>query len=316
MIGYHISHEQFSPSQLLKYSALAESAGFTGINSSDHFYPWSERQGESGFSFAWLGAAMVNSHLPFGVVCTPGYRYHPALLAQAAATLGEMNPGRFWMSLGSGEAINESITGVKWPSKSERNEILRESYQIIQRLLDGETISQEGRFPLEKVKLYTLPKEKPLLLGAAVSKETAAWMGTWADGLITVSRPHKELKDVVDAFRKNGGENKPIYLKVQLSYARSEEDALKGAWDQWRTNIFDSKVLGELRQVEQFDELGRFVQPEELRKMVRISANIDQHIEWIREDMKLNFQRIILHNVNRQQEVFIEDFGKHVLKVC
>ncbi|HEY0067269.1 MAG TPA: LLM class flavin-dependent oxidoreductase, partial [Flavisolibacter sp.] len=109
MIGYHASHEQFTPSELLRYAKLAEEAGFTSVNCSDHFNPWSERQGQSGFSFAWLGAAMMNSSLPFGVVCTPGYRYHPAVVAQAAATLAEMFPGRFWMSLGSGEALNERI---------------------------------------------------------------------------------------------------------------------------------------------------------------------------------------------------------------
>src|SRR4051812_21753318 len=120
MIGYHASHEQFSPSELLRYTRLAEEAGFSAINCSDHFNPWSKRQGQSGYSFAWLGAAMVNSSLPFGCVCTPGYRQHPAMVAQAMATLSEMFADRFYISLGSGEALNEAITGEKWPVKSER----------------------------------------------------------------------------------------------------------------------------------------------------------------------------------------------------
>lgn len=313
MIGYHASHEQFTPSELLRYAKLAEEAGFTSINCSDHFNPWSERQGQSGFSFAWLGAAMINSSLPFGVVCTPGYRYHPAVVAQAAATLAEMFPGRFWMSLGSGEALNERITGEKWPLKEERNERLLESSQVIKRLLGGETVTHFGRITVEHAKLYTLPKTPPLLLGAAVTAETAAWMGSWADGIITVHRPFEELKEVVNAFRSNGGQNKPIFLKTQLSYAGTEEEALHGAWEQWRTNIFHSTVLGDLWQVEQFDELGKFVQPEELRQMVRISSDIKQHIDWIRQDMQLGFERIILHNVNKQQESFIRVFGEKVL---
>ena len=313
MIGYHASHEQFTPSELLRYAKLAEEAGFTSINCSDHFNPWSERQGQSGFSFAWLGAAMMNSSLPFGVVCTPGYRYHPAVVAQAAATLAEMFPDRFWMSLGSGEALNERITGEKWPLKEERNERLLESSRVIKRLLSGETVTHFGRITVEHAKLYTLPKTPPLVLGAAVTAETAAWMGSWADGIITVHRPFEELKEVVNAFRSNGGQNKPIFLKVQLSYAKTEEEALHGAWEQWRTNIFHSTVLGDLWQVQQFDELGKFVQPEELRQMVRISSNIQQHIDWIRQDMQLGFERIILHNVNRQQEDFIRVFGEKVL---
>ncbi len=256
---------------------------------------------------------MTNSSLPFGVVCTPGYRYHPAVVAQAAATLAEMFPARFWMSLGSGEALNERITGEKWPLKEERNERLLESSDVIKRLLGGETVTHFGRITVEHAKLYTLPKTPPLVLGAAVTKETAAWMGSWADGIITVHRPFEELKEVVDAFRSNGGQNKPIFLKVQLSYAATEEEALHGAWEQWRTNIFHSTVLGDLWQVKQFDELGKFVQPEELRQMVRISSDIEQHIDWIRQDMQLGFDRIILHNVNKQQEAFIKVFGEKVL---
>jgi coenzyme F420-dependent glucose-6-phosphate dehydrogenase len=315
MIGYHASHEQFSPSELLRYSKMAEAAGFKAVNCSDHFNPWSARQGQSGFSFAWLGAAMVNSSLPFGVVCTPGYRYNPAVVAQAAATLQEMFPGRFWISLGSGEALNERITGEKWPLKPQRNERLKESYDIVKRLLNGESVTHFGRVTVEQAKLYTLPKTPPLLLGAAVTKETAAWMGSWADGMITVHRPYNELKEVVDAFRQNGGEGKPLFLKVQLSYAGSEEEALKGAWEQWRTNIFHSTVLGDLWQVEQFDELGKFVQPEEVKQMVRVSSDLQQHIDWIKKDGELGFDTIILHNVNREQGSFIQTFGEKVLPV-
>ncbi|MDQ3278045.1 MAG: TIGR03885 family FMN-dependent LLM class oxidoreductase [Bacteroidota bacterium] len=313
MFGYQASHEQFTPSELLRFTALAEKAGFTAINSSDHFYPWSKRQGQSGYSFSWLGASMATSSLPHGVVCTPGYRNHPAIVAQAAATLSEMFPNRFWIALGSGEALNERITGEKFPIKSERNERLRECADIIKRLLNGETVTHFGRVTVESAKLYSLPKVKPLLVGAAVTKETAAWMGSWADGMITVHKPYEQLKEVVDAFRNNGGEGKPVFLKVQLSYASSEEEALEGAYDQWRTNIFSSTALAELWQVEQFDMVGEFVKPEDVKENVRVSSNLEQHIDWLRQDMSLGFERIILHNVNRLQEDFIDTFGQKVL---
>jgi coenzyme F420-dependent glucose-6-phosphate dehydrogenase len=313
MLGYQASHEQFSPSELLHYCRLAEQAGFTSINSSDHFHPWSKRQGHSGYSFAWLGAAMAGSKLPFGVVCTPGYRNHPAIVAQASATLAEMFPNRFWIALGSGEALNERITGEKFPVKSERNERLLECHHVIRQLLRGETVTHFGRVTVEHAKLYTLPPSMPLVIGAAVTRETAAWMGRWADGMITVHQQHKKLKEVVDAFRNNGGEGKPVFLKVQLSFAKTEAEALQGAHDQWRTNIFHSTVLGDLWQVEQFDELGKFVQTGEMKEMVRISSDVQQHTDWIAKDTELGFERIILHNVNREQERFIDVFGEKVL---
>lgn len=187
LICYHASHEQFAPSHLLQLIQQAEQAGFDGIHSSDHFHPWSERQGQSGFSFAWIGAAMQATHLPFSMVCAPGQRYHPAIVAQAIGTLAEMFPGRFSIELGSGEAINESITGDEWPQKNERNARLQECADIIRRLLSGETVSHKGYTTIREAKLYTRPSSMPLLLCAALSKETAQWCAPWADGLLTTA---------------------------------------------------------------------------------------------------------------------------------
>src|SRR5688572_10859716 len=120
VIGFHCSHEQISPAQLLRDVQHAEQAGFTAAMSSDHFSPWSERQGESGFAWSFLGAALATTQLPFGVVNAPGQRYHPAIIAQAAASLCQMFPGRLWVALGTGEASNEHITGERWPGKDQR----------------------------------------------------------------------------------------------------------------------------------------------------------------------------------------------------
>lgn len=312
-IGYHASHEQFKPSDLLRWASEAEQAGFQAINCSDHFHPWSKHQGQSGFSFAWLGAAMQATTLPCGVVCAPGQRYHPAIIAQAIATLAEMFPERFWISLGSGEALNERITGEKWPAKQDRNERLLECVSVIRRLLQGETVTHVGKVKVEEATLYTRPAIIPLLMGAAVTKETAAWVASWADGLMTVNHPVDQLKQIVQAFRQGGGEYKPMYIKVQLSYAPSEEEALMGAYHQWRTNIFSGTVLADLWKVEQFDALAELVQPDEIKKMINISSDSKKHIEWIRQYVDLGFEKIILHNVNRQQEFFIREFGKKVL---
>jgi coenzyme F420-dependent glucose-6-phosphate dehydrogenase len=313
-IGYHASHEQFKPSELLHYVQMVEQAGFSHVLSSDHFHPWGEDQGQSGFAWSWLGAAMqATPKLSYRVVNAPGERYHPAIIAQAAATLAEMFPDRFWITIGSGQALNEHITGGKWLAKSERNARLKECADVIRALWVGETVSHKGLVNIEEAKLYSRPQTPPLMIGAAVTAATAEWLGSWADGLITISRPPEQLKEVVDAFQRGGGVGKPMLLKVQLSYDQTEAGARQKAYQQWRNNIFKNSVMAELRTPEQFDAIGQFVQPQELDRHVRISADINQHIQWLEQDLELGFSELLLHNVNREQEQFIEVFGEKVL---
>ena len=311
--SYHASHEQFSPSALLTYAQQAEQAGFAGITCSDHFHPWSDRQGESGFAWSWLGAAMQATALPFGVVCAPGQRYHPAIIAQAAATLGELFPDRFWVALGSGQAMNEAITATAWPIKAQRNARLKECVDVIRALWAGETVTHHGLVQVAEAKLYTRPTTAPRIMGAAITPKTAEWVGGWADGLITISRPHDQLEQVVEAFRRGGGEGKPMYLKAQLSYANDDKAALQGAYDQWRTNIFDSPVLADLKHPAQFDAAAAFVRPEDMTQHVRVAADSQRHIDWLQKDIELGFETISLHNVNREQRQFIDAFGEKVL---
>ncbi|GAB3699692.1 TIGR03885 family FMN-dependent LLM class oxidoreductase [Spirosoma flavus] len=312
-IGYHASHEQFKPSTLLNYVKRAQQAGFTAATSSDHFHPWSNRQGESGFAWSWLGAALQATSLSFGVVNAPGQRYHPAIIAQAAATLAEMFPERFWMAVGTGQFLNEHITGEKWPAKADRNARLAECVDIIRALWKGETVSHKGLVTVEDASLYTRPDVPPLLFGAAVTSKTAEWIGGWADGLLTISQPKGQLQAVVDAFRRGGGEGKPMYLKVQLSYAVTNEAAHQGAYDQWRANIFQNAMLTELRMPEQFDMAGELVNLQEVDKMVHISTDPGQHATWLQQYVDMGFDQLSLHNVNLEQERFIDDFGQHVL---
>ncbi len=313
LIGYHASQEQFSPRELLGLLRRAEEAGFGAAMSSDHFHPWTDVQGHSGFTWSWLGAALQASSLPVGVVTTPGYRMHPAVVAQAAATLAEMFPERFWIAIGSGELLNEHITGERWPSKSERNQRLRECADVMRALWAGETVSHFGLVRVDEARLYTRPERPPRLLGAAITPETAEWMGGWADGLITVAGPRAQLAEVVDAFRAGGGRGKPMVLQVHVGYAATAEEALRGTHEQWRTLIFRSSVLSDLRMPAQFEAAAERVQPAELARHVRVSVDLEEHVEWLREDLELGFDEIFLHNAHRDQRRFIDDFGEHVL---
>lgn len=311
--GYHASHEQFSPRALLTWTRLAQEAGFDCAMSSDHFHPWSESQGHSGYAWSWLGAALEATRLPIGVISAPGWRYHPAIIAQGAATLAHMYPDRFWLALGSGEFVNESITGLPWPDKPERNARLKECADVIRALLAGETVTHYGRIQVSEAKLYTRPDSPVPLYGAAVSEATAEWLGGWADGLITVSAPPDRLRRVVDAFRRGGGEGKPLLLQVGLSWAPSEEQALQEAHEQWRFNVIGGDVNWDLRTPRDFDLATRFVRPEDMRQSVLVSADLQQHTAWLAEFAEMGFAEIQLHHVGTSQQAFIEAFGSFVL---
>jgi len=312
-VGYHVSHEQFKPSFLLSLVKQAEKAGFTQALSSDHYFPWSESQGESGFAWSWLGAAMQASSLSFGIVNAPGQRYHPGIIAQAVATLCEMNPGRFWIAAGSGQFLNEHIDGQKWPLKVVRNERLKESVDIMRALWRGETVTHNGHVTINDAKLYTRPDYIPSVIGAALTEQTAKWVGSWADGMITTSRSPDELRKMIDAFHAGGGQGKPVYLKVQLSYDPTYNNALEGAHQQWKNNVFSSALLSDIRSPQGFDAAGAMVKPEDLLPSVRISDSTDQHLEWLMNDIDAGVSHLYLHNVNIKQEQFIDAFGRKVL---
>lgn len=312
-IGFHASHEQFSPAALLDLAVAAEHAGFASIKCSDHFHPWSEKQAQSGFAWSWLGAAMARTRLPFGTITAPGYRYHPAIVAQAIATLGEMFPQRFWAALGSGQAINESITGEAWPEKAERNARLGECVEIIRRLLEGQTVTHRGRVTVIEARLYSLHAIIPPLIGAAVSPATASFVGTWADGLLTTGGDPEAVARVVDAFRASGGEGKPVYLQDALSWAPGEDEAFEQAIEQWSSSVVGGEVNWDLRRPADFDLVRRMVGREEIAETVAVSADLGAQAARIAGYAELGVHTVYLHNVGTNQRQFVEAFGTHVL---
>jgi coenzyme F420-dependent glucose-6-phosphate dehydrogenase len=313
LVGYHASHEQFGPKELLDRVIQAEEAGFTGAMCSDHFHPWSGQQGNSGHAWSWLGAALQATSLPIGVVNAPVQRYHPAVIAQAAATLATMYSDRFWLAVGDGQNLNEHITGGPWPTKNERRLRLAEAVEVMRDLWAGETVTHHGRVVVEDARLYTLPSRPPRLVGAATTPTTAASVASWADALITISKPIDQLRQVVDAFREGGGEGKPLLLQVQLAHAATDDEALAAAHDQWRTNIFDSPVLTDLRMPADFESAAAYVAAGDLTDAVNVSADPARHVEWLASYQQLGFDELYLHNVHRDQQRFIDTFGEHVL---
>ena len=312
-VGFHASHEQLAPSALLAAVQRAEDAGFDAAMCSDHFAPWSVRQGHSGFAWSWLGSALQATRLPMGVVTAPGQRYHPAITAQAMATLADMHPGRFWAALGSGEAVNEHITGDRWPDKATRDARLLECVAVIRALLAGEEVTHHGLVTVDRARLWSRPSTPPGLYGAAVSEATARTVGSWADGLVTVNQPADALRRVLTAFREGGGEGKPALLQVHLSWADSEEEALAIAHDQWRSNVFPAPLSWNLELPEQFDAAAEYVRPDDVRRAVLVSSDPARHVGTLRALLDLGFDGVYLHHVGQTQERFLDVFGAKVL---
>jgi len=312
IVGFHASHEQLDPRTLLRAVQRAEQAGFDAAMCSDHFAPWSERQGHSGFAWSWLGAALATTSFSLGVVTAPGQRYHPAIAAQAVGTLAQMFPDRFWAALGSGEAINEHITGDEWPTKEEREARLEETLDVMRRLLYGEKVTHHGRITVDRARLWTRPESPPPLLGAAVGPETAAWAAGWADGLITVAQAPETLREVVQAYRASGGRG-PVSVQVHLSWAENEDEALLIAHDQWRHALVGPPQTWELDDPRDFDRLTVDATPGAIRDSVLVSADLPWHLERLAELVEVGFDRVYLHHVGTSQDAFIDAFGEHVL---
>jgi probable non-F420 flavinoid oxidoreductase len=312
VIGFHNSHEQIHPAELLEAVRHAEEVGFTAAMCSDHFAPWSPRQGHSGFAWSWLGAALATTSLPFGAVNAPGQRYHPAIVAQAVATLASMFPGRFWIALGSGENSNEHVTGDKWPRKDVRDARLRECVDIIRALLAGEEVTHDGLVTVDRARIWTLPEQPPALIAPAVTVRTARAAADWADGLVTINQPHDTLREMVAAYRDAGGRGK-LVLQVHLSWDPDPDRALAIAHDQWQSNVFPPPLCWDLDTPEAFQLASAHVAPSAVAQAVRVSADLGQHAAWIAEYADLGFEEIYLHHVGQEQRGFLDAFGEHVL---
>lgn len=309
-LSYHVSHEQFAPSQLLRLVVAAEAAGFDAAFSSDHFNPWSRSQGHSGFSWSWLGAALQATHrLRFSAITVPGgWRYRPAVLAQAVATLAEMFPDRMpWIALGSGQALNECVAGAPWPDADTRRERLRRAAEVMARLLQGEHVTQEEGLATD-ARLWSRPERAPRLVIAATTPQTAAWAGTWASGLLTVGVDLDRLAAIARVFRANAPARRPMHLKVDLCWAANEDEALLQAHRHWRFNALGNPVNCTLSRPEDFEAATAHLTPEDLRAHVLPAFDAVAVAEHLRACAALGFETLDLHHVGPDQAGFLEWF--------
>ncbi len=320
VVGYAASFEQFHPTDLLTYAQQAEEAGFGAVMASDHFHPWVPSQGHSAFVWAWLGALGATTSLKFGTgVTPPGYRYHPAVLAQAATTLEAMYPGRFYLGLGAGEALNEHIVGEYWPEAPVRLERLMESIEIITKLFTGKKIKHRGEhFNVESARLYTMPETPPPIYVATSGPIMAFRTGKFTDGLITVGAADEKLKMLLERYEKGAREagkdvaTMPKLLQVKIALADSEAAATEAAIKEW-PNGGMAFPKADIRDPEDFEAMAKLVKPEHYKNRVLLSPDLDEHVAHLQHFIDLGFGEIYIHNVARNQEAFIKVYGERVI---
>src|SRR3954468_17392807 len=323
-IGYAAILEQFGPQEVVGYQVLAEQNGFSGCMAADHFQPWVPQQGQA--SFVWNVLAAVGERtqgdLGPGVTC-PSFRFHPAIVAQAAATLEVMYPGRTWLAGGSGEALNEHVVAGYWPEAGERSLRMFEAVEIIKKLFDaslvGKDVKHTGRFfQLETCRLWTMPDQAPPVLVATAGPVNAKKTGKFADGIITVGAPLDKCGMLLGRFAEGAleaGKDPESMLKVlqlHLSWASTDEEALANAMDQW-PNGGMKFPKADIRSPLDFEQMAKLVRPEDFEGRMLITADPDVHRAEIQKYVDLGFDRIYLHNVGRNQREWIETFGADVL---
>ncbi len=319
-IGYAAMFEQFHPTDLLDWSRRAEASGFTAVMASDHFHPWTPEQGQSAFVWSWLGALGAETKLRFGTgVTPPGYRYHPAIVAQAAATLEAMFPGRFYLGLGAGEALNEHIIGDYWPEPPERLRRLMESIEVIQKLFTGKVVRYDGEYiKLESAKLYTLPEKSPPIYVATSGPLMSERTGRLVDGIITVGAADEKIRMLLGRFEKGAREagkdpsKMPRIIQLHVSWAGSDDEAVEQAVREWPNGGMNFPKQ-DIRNPEDFAAMARLVRPENFKGRVLCSADLDVHCDHIQHFIDLGFTEVYVHNVGRNQAEFIEAYGRQVI---
>ncbi|MEO6796379.1 MAG: TIGR03557 family F420-dependent LLM class oxidoreductase [Candidatus Dormibacter sp.] len=319
-IGYAAMLEQFHPTELLSYCQTAEAAGFSGVMAADHVQPWTPDQGQAAFVWSFMTAAAerTKGDIGPGVTC-PSFRQHPAIIAQAAATMAAMYPGRFWLGLGSGEALNEHVVASYWPEVAERISRMFESIEIIRKLFSGKDVKHAGEFyKMETMRLWTMPEKPPPIYVATAGPVTAEKTGKFCDGLITVGAPEEKIESVFQRFEKGAREAgkdpaaMPKILQLHLSWAKTDEEAMANAMTEW-PNGGMKFPKADIRSPQDFAQMAKIVRPEDFKGRMLISSSLDAHAKEIQKFINLGFDQVYLHNVGRNQAEWIDAFSKEVL---
>jgi len=323
-IGYAAMLERFAPQEIMQLATIAEANGFTGVMAADHFQPWVPAQGQASFVWNVLSALGQTTVGDLGTgVTAPTFRWHPAMVAQASATLAAMYPGRHWLGLGSGEALNEHVVGQYWPEAPERINRMFEAVEIIKKLfasgLAHKDVRHEGQYyRLESSRLWTMPEVAPEILVATAGPVAAKRAGRTVDGLITEAAPLDKVATLLQRFAEGAREvgrdpgTMTRVLRLHLSWADTDEQAMHNAITEW-PNGGMRFGRSDIRSPFELEQIARSVRPEDFEGRMPVSADPDVHRRYIQGYLDLGFDRIYLHNAGRNQREWLETFGREVL---
>ena len=311
-IGYKLCSEEQSPKELIDCAAQAEEAGFAFAMISDHFHPWTDRQGQSSFVWTVLGAiAQVTERITIGTAVTcPTIRIHPAIIAQAAATAACLLPGRFLLGVGSGENLNEHIFADHWPETDVRHDMLEEAIEVIRKLWQGTQQSHYGpHYVVENARIYTLPAALPPIFIAAGGVKSAELAGRCGDGLIATA-PNAE---VVNKFHNAGGEGKECYAEMAVCWAEDEKKALHTAFECWPNLAITGELAQQLPTPAHFEQAARMIHEEDLAEDLVCGNDTGRYIDRLRKYEEAGFSHVFIHQIGPDQAGFFHFCERELL---
>jgi G6PDH family F420-dependent oxidoreductase len=309
-LGFKLIAEAYGPLDIVEQAVRAEEAGFDFVEVSDHFHPWVSEHEHSGFAFSMLAAIATRTSsigLATGVTC-PFIRYHPAIVAQAAATTAILSRGRFTLGVGAGERLNEHVVGSGWPAAATRHEMLRESLEIIRLLWSGGYHSYDGKhLQLEDARVFDLPDERPDIAVAAGGPEAARLAGELGDALFAT----EPRADLVAAYEETGGGG-DRYAEVPLAWATSEQDAAESARRLFRFGVTGWKVQAELPNPVNFDAATELVTADHMRDQFGCGPDVERHVEIARPFADAGYDHLALINAGPDMGGFFDFFTKEL----
>jgi G6PDH family F420-dependent oxidoreductase len=307
-LGYTLSSEEHGPKELVRNARAAEEAGFAFLTVSDHYHPWVDTQGQSPFVWSVIGGvaeATQRIRLGTGVTC-PTIRIHPAIIAQAAATSAAMMDGRFFLGVGTGEELNEHVTGARWPGPEARLEMLEEAIEVMRLLWQGGYQSHRGKhYTVEQARIFTLPDEPPEIAVAASQPNAAELAGRAGDALIAVAPD----EDLVKTF----GQDKPRYGQLHVCYAENEQQARKTAHELWPNAGMGGALGQELATTEHYEAVAELVGEDDVADAVVCGPDAQRHLDAIREYEDAGFTHVFVHQIGQDQEAFLRFYAAEIL---